>query len=156
MRKQKWRNRILERGVVIDKSRGYVYVRFKRQGLVRKELIGRTTEPDAIDRANFRAQQVRHRRRADGDGFEARRARVLMEDAADLFLKLHGEKRSSIKGIKQFVRYVRLIKEAWSGRYADTMIGDDVRDYRGVAVGRESPKAPSIGSIRQLLPCSIS
>ena len=130
MRKQKWRNRILERGVVIDRARGYVYVRFKRQGLVRKELIGRTTEAEAIDRANFRAQQVRHRRRADGEGFEPRRARLLMEDAADLFLKLHGEKRQSAKGIKQFVRYVRLIKEAWRGRYADTMTGDDMRDYR--------------------------
>ena len=130
MRKAKWRNRTLERGVVIDKARGYVYVRFKRQGLVRKELVGRTTEPDAIDRANFRAQQVRHRRRADGDGFEPRRARLLMEDASDLFLKLHGEKRQSAKGIKQFVRYARLIKETWRGRYADTMTGDDVRDYR--------------------------
>ena len=130
MRKQKWRNRILERGVVVDRARGYVYVRFKRQGLVRKELIGRTIEAEVIDRANFRAQQVRHRRRADGDGFEPRRARLLMEDAADLFLKLHGEKRQSAKGVKQFVRYVRLIKEAWRGRYADTMTGDDMRDYR--------------------------
>ena len=29
-----------------------------------------TTETEAIDRANFRAQQVRHRRRADESGFE--------------------------------------------------------------------------------------
>src|SRR5712691_11434307 len=130
MRKQKWRNRILERGVVIDRARGYVYVRFKRQGLVRKELIGRTTEADTIDRANLRAQQVRHRRRVEIPGFEPRRERLLMEDAADLFLKLHGEKRQSIKGTKQFVRYVRLIKEAWGGRYADAMIADDMRDYR--------------------------
>ncbi|MEO5951090.1 MAG: tyrosine-type recombinase/integrase [Chloroflexia bacterium] len=130
MRKQKWRNRTLERGVVIDRARGYVYVRFTRQGLVRKELIGRTTDADAIDRANFRAQQIRHRRRADGSEFEPRRGRLLMEDAADLFLKLHGEKRQSAKGAKQFIRYTRLIKEAWSGRYADTMTGDDMRDYR--------------------------
>ena len=130
MRKQKWRNRILERGVVIDRARGYVYVRFKRQGLVRKELIGRTTEPDTIDRANLRAQQVRHRRRVEIPGFEPRRERLLMEDAADLFLKLHGEKRQSIKGTKQFARYVRLIKQFWTGRYADTMTGDDMRDYR--------------------------
>src|SRR6266852_4115317 len=130
MRKQKWRNRILERGVVIDRARGYVYVRFKRQGLVRKELIGRTTEPDTIDRANLRAQQVRHRRRVEIPGFEPRRERLLMEDAADLFLKLHGEKRQSIKGTKQFARYVRLIKQCWTGRYADTMTGDDMRDYR--------------------------
>jgi len=53
-----------------------------------------------------------------------------MEDAADLFLKLHGEKRQSIKGTKQFARYVRLIKQFWTGRYADTMTGDDMRDYR--------------------------
>ncbi len=130
MRKQKWRNRILERGVVIDRARGYVYVRFKRQGLVRKELIGRTTEPDTIDRANLRAQQVRHRRRVEIPGFEPRRERLLMEDAADLFLKLHGEKRQSTKGTKQFERYVRLIKQFWTGRYADTMTGDDMRDYR--------------------------
>src|ERR1700730_1353525 len=116
MRKQKWRNRTLERGVVIDRARGYVYVRFKRQGMVRKELIGRTTDAEAIDRANFRAQQIRHRRRTDGSGFEPRSERLLMEDAADLFLKLHGEKRRSAKGVKQFIRYVRLIREAWSGR----------------------------------------
>src|SRR6266581_1552166 len=130
VRKQKWRNRTLERGVVIDKARGYVYVRFKRQGLVRKELIGRTTEVDAIDRANFRSQQIRHHRRAEIPGFEPRRERLLMEDAADLFLKLHGEKRQSAKGAKQFTRYARLVKEVWSGRYVDTMTGDDMRDYR--------------------------
>jgi integrase len=130
VRKQKWRNRTLERGVVIDRSRGYVYVRYKRQGVVRKELIGRTTDIDSIDRANFRAQQIRHHKRAEIPGFEARRARLLMEDAGDLFLKLHGQKRSSAKGVKQFARYVRLIKEIWRGRYADTMTGDDMRDYR--------------------------
>jgi integrase len=130
MRKQKWRNRTLERGVVIDRARGYVYVRFKRQGLVRKELIGRTTELEAIDRANFRAQQVRHRRRADGEGFEPRRVRLLMEDAASLFYHLHGEKRSSRKGIKQFERYARLWKEFWRGRYVDTLTASDMADYR--------------------------
>ncbi len=131
VRKQKWRNRTLERGVVIDKARGYVYVRFKRQGLVRKELIGRTTDADAIDRANFRSQQIRHHRRADLPGFEARRERLLTEDAAEIFLKLHGSKRQSTKGAKQFARYAhRLIKEAWGGRYADTITGDDMRDYR--------------------------
>jgi integrase len=128
--KQKWRNRTLERGVVIDKARGYVYVRFKHQGAVHKELIGRTAEPEAIDKANFRAQQIRHDRRSQVPGFEARKRRLLLEDAADLFLKLHGEKRQSEKGIKQFVRYVRLMKEAWSGRYVDALNGDDMRDYR--------------------------
>src|SRR5262249_35828805 len=104
MTKQKWRNRTLERGVVIDKARGYVYVRFKQQGAVRKELIGRTTEPDVIDRANFRAQQLRHQRRAEIPGFDARKQRLLVEDAADLFFQLHGEKRESKKGVKQFIR----------------------------------------------------
>lgn len=115
---------------MIDRARGYVYVRFKSQGVVRKELIGRTTELNAIDRANFRAQQIRHRRRAEVPEFEPRRERLLMEDAADLFLRLHGEKRQSAKGVKQFARYSRLIKEAWRGRYTDTLTGDDMRDYR--------------------------
>lgn len=128
--KQKWRNRVLERGVVIDRSRGYVYVRYKRQGLVRKELIGRTTDANAIDRANFRSQQIRHQRRTEIPGFEARRERLLIEDAADLFFKLHGQRRTSSKGIKQFTRYSRLMKQMWSGRYVDTMTGDDMRDYR--------------------------
>ena len=92
MAKRKWRNRTLVRGVVIDKGRRYVYVRFKRQGCTRKELIGRTTEPDVIDKANFRAQQIRHGRRAQIPGFDARKERLLVEDAADIFLKLHGEK----------------------------------------------------------------
>lgn len=128
--KQKWRNRILERGVVIDKARGYVYVRFKHQRVARKELIGRTSEPDVIDKANFRAQQIRCARRHPVPGFYGRRERLLMEDAADLFLRLHGERRQSRKGAKQFVRFARLIKEAWTGRYADSMSGDDMRDYR--------------------------
>jgi len=128
--KQKWRNRTLERGVMIDKARGYVYVRFKQQGIVRKQLIGRTSDPEVIDKANFRAQQIRHDRRAQITGFDARKERLLMEDAADLFLKLHGEKRDSRKGAKQFARYVRLMKEVWTGRYVDSMAGDDVRDYR--------------------------
>jgi len=128
--KQKWRNRTLERGVVIDKVRGYVYVRFKTNGTARKELIGPVDQPDVIDRANFRAQQIRQQRRAEIPGFDARKQRLLMEDAADLFLKLHGHKRQSVKGAKQFVRYARLIKEAWAGRYVDTITGDDMRDYR--------------------------
>lgn len=130
MAKQKWRNRVLERGVVIDRSRGYVYVRFKRHGVVRKELIGNAGDVSAIDQANFRAQQIHQQRRVAVPGFEARRERMLVEDAAELFLNLHGMKRKSRKGIKGFVRYVRLIKEAWRGRYVDTLTADDVRDYR--------------------------
>src|SRR5262245_52766327 len=130
MTKKKWRNRALERGVVIDKARGYVYVRLKHRGTVYKELIGRTTEPDVIDRANFRAQHLRHERRAEIPGFDARRQRLLIEDAADLFLRLHGEKRESKQGIKVFARYVRQIKQAWGGRYVDTITDGDMRDYR--------------------------
>src|SRR2546427_7076659 len=125
VRKQKWRNRTLERGVVIDKARGYIYVRFKHHGVVRKQLIGRTTEPDAIDKANYQAQQLRHQRRAPIPGFDVRRQRILVEDAADLFLRLHGEKRESKGGIKQFARYVRLMKEAWGGRFVDTITDND-------------------------------
>jgi integrase len=127
--RRKWRNRALERGVLIDK-RGYVYVRLKHRSVERKELIGRTTDLDVIDRANFRAQELRYGRWSSPKDLPMKRRRLLMEDAADLFLKLHGEKRSSAKGIKQFGRYVRLIKRAWSGRYVDSLIGDDVRDYR--------------------------
>ena len=97
---------------------------------MRKELIGRTTETDAIERANYRSQQVRYDRRGEIPGFRARRERLLMEDAADFFFKFHGQKRTSAKGVKQFVRYTRLIKQMWSGRYLDTMMGDDIRDYR--------------------------
>src|SRR5262245_27951019 len=130
MRKQKWRNRTLERGVVIDKARGYVYVRFKHQGVVRKQIIGRTCEADVIDKANFRELQIRHQIRAQVPGFDVRKQRMLVEDAPDLFLRLHGEKRESKRGVKQFVRHVRLIKEAWGGRYIDTITDNDMRDYR--------------------------
>src|SRR5262249_25601933 len=130
MAKQKWRNRTLERGVVIDKARGYVYVRFKQQGTARKELIGRTTQTDVIGRANFRAQQIHQQRRTEIPGFDPRKQRLLLEDAADLFLRLHGEKRDSKKGTKQFVRYVRNIKQAWGGRYVDTIADVEMRDYR--------------------------
>jgi integrase len=128
--KQKWRNRTLSRGVVIDKARGYVYVRYRIQGTIRKELIGRTTTPDVIDRANFRAQQLHNERRSEIPGFDPRKQRLLTEDAADLFFQLHGEKRESKQGIKVFARYVRYIKEAWGGRYIDTISDADMRDYR--------------------------
>jgi integrase len=128
--KQKWRNRTLQPGVVVDRQRGYVYVRFKRNGVTRKELIGRTTDVEAIDQANFRAQQLRATRRIGVPGFEGKRERILVEDAADLFLRLHGEQRTSRKGIKQFARYVTLIKAAWAGRYVDTITPDDLRRYR--------------------------
>jgi integrase len=128
--KQRWRNRVLERGVVIDRARGYVYVRYKRQGIVRKELIGRVSGVDVVDRANFRAQQIRHARRAHIPGFEGPKQRLLLEDAADLFLKLHGEQRESLKGVEQFRRYVRLIKDKWAGRYVDTLSATDMAEYR--------------------------
>jgi hypothetical protein len=57
---------------MIDKAREYVYVRFKHRGVVRKQLIGRTSEPDAIDKANFQAQQLRHQRRSPIPGFDVR------------------------------------------------------------------------------------
>lgn len=116
--------------MVIDKARGYIYVRLKCQGIVRKELIGRTSEPQIVDKANFRAQQLRQQRRALIPGFETRRERLLVEDAADLFLRLHGERRESKKGVKQFVRYAGLWKEFWKGRYVDTMTPSDMGDYR--------------------------
>jgi hypothetical protein len=53
-----------------------------------------------------------------------------MNNAADVFLKQHGAKRESVKGIKQFVRYVRLWKEFWKDRYVDTMIPSEMADYR--------------------------
>lgn len=130
MAKEKWRNRTLQRGVFVDKPRGYVYVRFQRDGLIRRELIGRTTDVDVIDRANFRAQQIRHDKRRQIPGFHVREERLPVERAADLFFELHGKKRRSAKGVKQFIRYVRLIKEAWTGRYVDTITPDDMRDYR--------------------------
>src|SRR5690242_1168672 len=77
-----------------------------------------------------------------------------MEDVADIFMKLHGQKRQSRRGVKQFVRYVRLIKEVWRGRYADTITGVDVRDYRdrrrkqGVA-----ERAPSTASKQRSSRC---
>jgi integrase len=116
--------------VVIDRGRGYVYVRFKRQGLVRKELIGRTTDVDVIEKANVRARHLRSSRRSTDSMFEPRWQRLLVEDAADLFMRFHGAPREARKNAGQFARYVRLIKHAWSGRYVDTLIGDDMRNYR--------------------------
>jgi integrase len=127
--KQKWRNRTLVRGVVIDKCRGYVYVRITRNGRVCKELIGRTTDADVIDRANMRAQYLRSTRHTD-DATVFRKQRMLVDDAADLFLRLHGLRPGPAKNRQQFVRYTRLMKATWRGRYVDTMTGDDMRRYR--------------------------
>jgi len=54
----------------------------------------------------------------------------LLEDASEIFLRLHGLKRESRKGIKQFERYVHLWKEFWKGRFLDTMTPGDMGDYR--------------------------
>lgn len=120
----------MERGVVIDRSRGYVYVRFKRSGITRKELIGRTSAPGVIDRANARSQQLTAGLRAGVPGHDVRRERMLVEDAVDLFVKLHGENRHSIKGARQFVRHGEIIKAAWAGRFVDSISSDDLREFR--------------------------
>src|SRR5262250_1872112 len=97
--------------------------------------------------ANFRAQQIRNELRAPLAGFDLRKQRLLMEDAAAIFFKLHGQKRESKKGIKQFARYVRLWQEFWKGRYVDTMTASDMGDYRR---WRKIPRAHVINGVQKV------
>ena len=115
-------------GIIVDE--GYVVVRLKRNGRVFKEWIGRTDEPDVVDRAMAKWHQLKDQQRLNTLGIDGAKKRMLLEDAADIFLKLHGEKRESKKGIKQFVRYVHLWKEFWKNRFVDTMTPSDMGDYR--------------------------
>lgn len=128
--KQKFRGRILERGVIVDKSRGYFFVRYQLKGKVHKELIGRASDPGIVDSANAFALQKRVERRLGTLGIEKPKEQLLIEDACDLYFKLHASNRESKKGIKQFVRNLRYIRQAWAGRYVDTITYLDVESYR--------------------------
>src|SRR5258708_1257655 len=86
-------------GIIVDE--GYVIVRLKRNGRVFKEWIGRTDEPDVADRAMAKWYQLKDQQRLNTLGIDEANSRMLLEDAADIFLKLHGQKRESKKGIKQ-------------------------------------------------------
>ena len=116
--KRVFRNRVLERGVLIDR-RNYVYVRLKHGGIERKVLVGRTTDPDVIDKANFRAQTLRQAKRSNPHSFPGRAQRLLVEDAADTFMRLHGEARVSQRGIKLLSRLafwsalIRVLPRFW-------------------------------------------
>lgn len=128
--KQKFKNRTLERGVQIDKARGYVFVRYQINNKVHIEFIGKVSDPNIVDVANAKARQRREERRLGTLGIEKPREQLLIEDACDLYFKLHGSNRESQKGIKQFVRNLGYLKQAWAGRYVDTITYLDVEAYR--------------------------
>jgi hypothetical protein len=97
--------------------------------LVRKELIGLLPKPKRLiarisGRSKFVIAAVQMSLDSNPEG-----AAPDGGCSGPLF-ELHGEERRSAKGVERFTRYVRLMKEAWSGRYADAMTDDDMRDYR--------------------------
>jgi hypothetical protein len=86
-----------------------------------KELIGRTTEVDVIDRANFRSQQLCAQRRRALPEFDARTERLLLEDAVDIFVKIQGEGRGPKSRAEYFRRHGQIIKFFGRGRYVATI-----------------------------------
>lgn len=128
MKRLKINGRKMPPGIIVDE--GYVVIRLKRNGRTFKEWIGRTDDTNVADRAIAKWHQLKNQQRLDQLGINEANQRMLMEDAADIFFKLHGQKRESKKGIKQFERYIRLWKEFWKDRFVDTMTPSDMGDYR--------------------------
>jgi integrase len=128
VKKLKISGRKMPPGIIVDE--GYVVIRLRQNGKSFKQWIGRVDEPNVGDRAIAKWYQLKDQQRLGELGIDAAKERILLGDAADIFLKLHGRKRESRKGIKQFERYVRLWKEFWKGRYIDTLTPSDMGDYR--------------------------
>lgn len=128
--RKKFKGRLLPTGIYLDKTRKYVYVRIKQDGRLFKKPIGRFDDPDVVDRAIAKLYQMRDQQRLGTLGIERPSEQMTIEDACDLYHKLHGANRESKKGIKQFVRNLGYIKMAWAGRYVDTITYLDVKDYR--------------------------
>ncbi len=128
--RKKFRGRFLPAGIYLDKTRNYVFVRIKQDGRLFKKPIGRFDDPDVVDRAIAKLYQMRDQQRLGTLGIERPSEQMTIEDACELYHKLHGSNRESKKGIKQFVRNLGYIKKAWAGRYVDTITYLDVKEYR--------------------------
>jgi len=128
--RKKFKGRFLPAGIYLDKSRKYVFVRITQNGRLFKKPIGRFDDPDVVDRAIAKLYQMRDQQRLGTLGIERPSEQMTIGDACDLYYKLHGSNRESKKGIKQFVRNLEYIKNAWAGRYIDTITYLDVKEYR--------------------------
>ncbi len=119
--RKKFKGRFLPSGIYLDKTRKYVFIRIKQNGRLFKKPIGRFDDPDVVDRAIAKLYQMRDQQRLGTLGIERPSEQMTIEDACDLYHKLHGSNRESKKGINQFVRNLKYIKNAWAGRYIDTI-----------------------------------
>jgi integrase len=128
VKKLKISGRKMPPGIIVDE--GYVVIRLRQNGKPFKQWIGRLDEPDVADRALAKWHHLKNQQRLGELGIDAAKEHMLLEDASEIFLRLHGLKRESRKGIKQFQRYFRLWKEFWKGRFLDTMTPGDMGDYR--------------------------
>ena len=78
---------------------GYVVVRpeAQRPGFQRM-WIGRADEADVADRAIAKWHQLKDQQRLNTLGIDQAKRRMLLEDGADIFLKLHGQKAREQEG----------------------------------------------------------
>ena len=98
VKKLKISGRKMPPGIIVDE--GYVVIRLRQNGKSFKQWIGRVDEPNVGDRAIAKWYQLKDQQRLGELGIDAAKERILLGDAADIFLKLHGRKRESRKGVR--------------------------------------------------------
>lgn len=115
-------------GVIRDGDR--VLIRLWKDNRRFKQTVGNIHDPDIAERAIAKWHQLKEKQRLDKLNIETQQQQMLVEDALEIFNKLHGEKRESEKGKRNFKIYIAHLKRFWSGRYVSSITEDDVRDYR--------------------------
>ncbi len=128
MKTLKINGRKMPPGVIRDGER--VLIRLWKDKKLFKQSVGSIHEPNIADRAIAMWHKLKDAQRLNKLCIETQQQQLLLEDALDVFYKLHGEKRESEKGKRNFRVYAAHLKRFWSGRYVSSITDEDVRDYR--------------------------
>ena len=122
---RKFRNRKLPRGIYID--RGYVFIRIFPNGQLFLKGVGPAYDSKVINDAVAILSQYRTDIRLGKFNLEQETKRITVEDACNLFWELHASKSRSSKS---FATYIKYMKEAFEGRFFDSLTYFDIEDYR--------------------------
>ena len=85
---RKFKNKTLPRGILID--RGYVYIRIFPNGQKVFKSIGPISQQGIMNDAIAKLSQYREQIRTGKFGLEENAQHITVEQAADIYWKLHG------------------------------------------------------------------
>lgn len=132
---RKYKNRLLPRGVSVDKK-GYVHVRiFHNNEEVYRKEFGKAVDSLVLDDAIVKCQELKQQLRQGRFGIESVAERMTINSACDLFYKIHASKRRTAYN---FNIYLLKIKSVFHNRYLDTFNKLDTECLR-VTLKRDNP-----------------